>query len=464
MRDRAQVVRARSPPGRARSRGRRAAAGVSRSKLRSQSALSSNTGARPAVLARLDDLVVPVGALDQADRQRLRARRSRRAQARSRSSCCGRVAQVGLQHDPGRRPVAELGLGEQLEARSSSGRLARVERLHVDVQVRAELARGRSSGRSRGAASSRPDARARRAAAAASAPRPSPTGSRAAAARASRARACGRSGQRRGRRGERLERLARSARRSGRPRRCGHRRLAEQVDRASRSPSLPQLARASPSARCGVSPTMKRCAMWRTPAAAAAPSAVAARLRVAAIRIAASSERRPLVDLAEEAGQVAREVVERAAGRRDVDEAGTAPRAARASAIVARIARSSSARIGWRAGLGKPAAIRRPTAPISRSSVSRSIDASCGFTPSIFPRRAACNQSRRASTRRGQGRMGRLAVQSREVNSRGKSGHRRARAVGNAHPGKPAGKCHRNDTADGAPTREARTGKGEMVR
>jgi hypothetical protein len=38
------------------------------------------------------------------------------------------------------------------------------------------------------------------------------------------------------------------------------------------------------------------------------------------------------------------------------------------------------------------------------------------------------------------------------------------KAVGNAHPGKPAGKCHRNDTADGAATRESRTGKGEMVR
>src|SRR5918995_4772679 len=37
-------------------------------------------------------------------------------------------------------------------------------------------------------------------------------------------------------------------------------------------------------------------------------------------------------------------------------------------------------------------------------------------------------------------------------------------AVGNAHPGKPAGKCHRKDTADGAATREPRTGKGEMVR
>jgi hypothetical protein len=30
---------------------------------------------------------------------------------------------------------------------------------------------------------------------------------------------------------------------------------------------------------------------------------------------------------------------------------------------------------------------------------------------------------------------------------RGKSGHHRVRVVGNADPGKPAGKCHRNDTA-----------------
>src|SRR6185436_8936306 len=51
-----------------------------------------------------------------------------------------------------------------------------------------------------------------------------------------------------------------------------------------------------------------------------------------------------------------------------------------------------------------------------------------------------------------------------EVTLRGKSGHQRARAVGNAHPGKPAGKCHREQTADGAATREPRTGKGERVR
>ena len=51
-----------------------------------------------------------------------------------------RVAQVGLQHHPGRRPGAELVLGEQLEHQLEH-RVARVERLHVDVQVRVELAR-----------------------------------------------------------------------------------------------------------------------------------------------------------------------------------------------------------------------------------------------------------------------------------------------------------------------------------
>src|SRR4051812_15608790 len=51
-----------------------------------------------------------------------------------------------------------------------------------------------------------------------------------------------------------------------------------------------------------------------------------------------------------------------------------------------------------------------------------------------------------------------------ERSLRGKSGHHRARAVGNAPPGKPAGKCRREQTADGAAARESRTGKGERVR
>ena len=53
----------------------------------------------------------------------------------------------------------------------------------------------------------------------------------------------------------------------------GDGRLAEQVDGARRRrPSTGRAA--SPSAACGLSPTMKRCAMCLTPAAAAAPSAV----------------------------------------------------------------------------------------------------------------------------------------------------------------------------------------------
>jgi hypothetical protein len=46
----------------------------------------------------------------------------------------------------------------------------------------------------------------------------------------------------------------------------------------------------SPAACSGVSPAMNRCAMWRTPAAQAAPSAERP-ARVPAARIAASSER-----------------------------------------------------------------------------------------------------------------------------------------------------------------------------
>ena len=39
------------------------------------------------------------------------------------------------------------------------------------------------------------------------------------------------------------------------------------------------------------------------------------------------------------------------------------------------------------------------------------------------------------------------------------------RVVGSADPGKPAGKCHRNDTADARDLQlQSRAGKGEMVR
>ena len=135
--DRAQVVRGDrrgARAGRASSSRR-----VSASKLRSRVGLDLEDGRVPAVLAGLDDLVVPVGALDEAHDQRAARRRRLAAQATIRSQQLRRVAQVGLQHQPRGRAVAELVLGEQLE-HEVGDRLARVEGLHVDVQVRAELA------------------------------------------------------------------------------------------------------------------------------------------------------------------------------------------------------------------------------------------------------------------------------------------------------------------------------------
>ena len=75
--DRAQVVatRSRADPRRPRASSRRT---VSASKLRSQSALTLEDRRRPAVLARLDDLVVPVGALDEPDDERRARAASRR--------------------------------------------------------------------------------------------------------------------------------------------------------------------------------------------------------------------------------------------------------------------------------------------------------------------------------------------------------------------------------------------------
>ena len=89
------------------------------------------------MLARLHDLVVPVGALDQAHRERRRALAGARPVEHA-VELLRRLAQVGLQHQPDRGAVAELGLVEQLEHQLLGG-LERVHRLHVHVQVRAQL-------------------------------------------------------------------------------------------------------------------------------------------------------------------------------------------------------------------------------------------------------------------------------------------------------------------------------------
>ena len=268
------------------------------------------------MLGGLDDLVVPVGALDEPHRERVRAPGARAARpVEHRVERLGRVAQVGLQDHPRRRPLAELRLGEQLQHQLEHG-VAGVERLHVDVQVRADLAGaaqepaepvggvalaalgrvGAQEGRERGDLHREVRARQR------------------AVAVALERRALG---PRRGRAGDRDQRGVAALRVALR---LGLRdgRLAEQVDRA-RHPVLPQVAQGAE----------------RRPGALADDEAVrhvldarrgggaergAARARVAHAHR-DGDRRRLLLDLAQEAGEVAREVVERAAGGHDVDEA-----------------------------------------------------------------------------------------------------------------------------------------------
>ena len=181
----------------------------------------------------------------------------------------GRVAQVGLEHQAGRGPLAELVLVQELE-HEVQHRLAGVQGLHVDVQVRA----GRLGGAQQ---------------------RPQPPGGVALAALG------GVGAQQRGQRrdlhahvGARqrpdavgLQRLARRPARGWRPtaarsppgsgRRSGRPRSRSRWPRRAGRPSWPRRAptacAASPAPRSGVSPTMKRWARWRTPPAAAAPSA-----------------------------------------------------------------------------------------------------------------------------------------------------------------------------------------------
>jgi hypothetical protein len=93
------------------------------------------------VLGRLDHLVVPVRALHEPDGERLRTLRARAGEPLHHGvERVRRVAQVRLEHHPGRRAGAELLLGEQLQ-HELEHRVAGVQRLHVDVQVRAAVAR-----------------------------------------------------------------------------------------------------------------------------------------------------------------------------------------------------------------------------------------------------------------------------------------------------------------------------------
>ena len=136
MRDRAQVVAGDRRRARA---GAPRAGGPSAPRSCVAVGLALEHRRAPAVLARLDDLVVPVGALDQAHDERLVARRPprpRRAPGRaSPASRAGRPGARARRSGPSRTRPRRAARGP------ARHRLARVQRLHVDVQVRAELAR-----------------------------------------------------------------------------------------------------------------------------------------------------------------------------------------------------------------------------------------------------------------------------------------------------------------------------------
>ena len=91
------------------------------------------------MLAGVHHLVVPVRALHEPDDQRLLARGGRRP-VEHLLELLRRLPQIRLDHDPGRRPLEQLRLVQELE-HEPHRRLDRVHRLHVDVEVGAELLR-----------------------------------------------------------------------------------------------------------------------------------------------------------------------------------------------------------------------------------------------------------------------------------------------------------------------------------
>ena len=228
----------------------------------------------------------------------------------------GRLAQVGLHDHAGRGPVAQLRVGEQLE-HEPHRRLERVDRLHVDVQVGAELARadeqrphapgrvvaadvGRLGPQQRAQrrhlhgqvhARQRPERVAARAPAGPATPAPP--------RRASRARPC-------------------SAPRSGPPR--------PEVTVASPSRSSETAAPCSHRCRIGLTRLARRLADDEAVRHVAHPGRGGRPERGSSRAGAGHPHRRldrgrALVDLLQVLGQMPREVVERAAGRRHVDEA-----------------------------------------------------------------------------------------------------------------------------------------------
>ena len=260
------------------------------------------------MLARLHHLVVPVGALDQPHGER-RPARARARPVEQPVELLRRLAQVGLEHHAGRR--ARRGTRARRAARApapSSSRARRATPCRCAGGRRAP-SRGAAAGRMRAAASSRPFSGASGRMSGVSADTFTDRFTRGSGPTES-ASSDGRGRPPRDRRRERLQRLAGSARRSGRPPRWS--RWPRRAGRPT-SPRRPShSSRSTFSAAFGDSPTMKRWAMWRTPPAAATPSA----RRPA--RDPGGPHRgldrgRAVVDLVEVGAQVAGQVVERAA-------------------------------------------------------------------------------------------------------------------------------------------------------
>ena len=282
---------------------------------------------RPAVLARLDELVVPVGALDEPDLQRRRARSSARRPVEDRR----RAARASRADRPGARarPTARRGTRPRRAARARGRAPPRGSRATPCRCGRGRRARGpaRSSGRRRRPASSRPSDGASGRSSGVSAETLTETFARASGPVQSRS-SIGRAGQRGRLAGDLLERVGAApgvAVGLG----LGDRRLSEQVDGA-RHAALPQPAEHPERGRRGLADD-EPVGHVLDAAGGGGAERGPARLRVRDPHR-RRDRRRGVRNLLEEAGQMAREVVERAARRDDVDE----PEQRRAQLAVAR--------------------------------------------------------------------------------------------------------------------------------
>ena len=266
------------------------------------------------------------------------------------------VAQVGLQDDPGRRPVPNSGSASSLQ-HELGDQVARVHRLHVDVQVRADLAAVRSRPRSRCAASAMPSsgasARTRGVSAVTLTERFTRGSAPCGVGLEQRARGPARGGARE--RAQRLVAAARVAIGLG----GGDGRLAEQVDGRGGAGAHSPRERAAP-ASAGASPTMKRLAIRCTASPATPPTARRVAGRGDARRATVDRRERPL-HLAEERSEVGGHIARPRAGGGHVDKPEERGPQLPGRATSSSIPRSSSARLRLRPARAWPAAIRRPS-------------------------------------------------------------------------------------------------------